>query len=88
MFDFDATFFKKLFRRYAVVIFSLADNSFNAAVDNHFGTDRAGSHPTIQRAAVKRNTLFRRLANCVLLGMNSSYAMVTDRTIGVQSFLH
>jgi hypothetical protein len=59
------------------VVLSLANNSFNAAVDNQHCAYPARSHTAIQGGSVKRNAVFSSLANGILLSMNCAHAVLS-----------
>ena len=65
------------------VVFALADDAFDAAVDNQHGAGAAGGHAAIERGAVEGDAATRSLTDGVLLGMDGADAMGRDMAVGV-----
>ena len=57
------------------VVGLLADDSLDAGIDDHLGTDVARSHFLIDSSAVKRNAFSSSLADGVLFGMDGADAV-------------
>jgi len=69
-----------------VVVLALADDAFNAAVDDHHRAGSARCHSAIHGRTFNCHAPLRCLANRVLLGVNRPYAVLCDATILVHHF--
>ena len=65
-----------------------ANHPFDAAVDDEHGAGAAGGHPAIEGAAFQRDAAAGGLADGILLGMNRAHAVLGDRAVFMEHFLH
>ena len=85
MLDFDAGLLEHFKRVFLVVVMLFADYPFYSAVDYEHRASAARSHLAVHGSAVNRNSALGRLANGVLLGVNSAHAVVGDRAVGMNA---
>lgn len=65
----------------SIMVFSFTDHSYDPAIDDEHGTGAAWSHPAIKGCFFQRDAEPGSLADCILFGMNGSYAMLRNTTI-------
>ncbi len=59
----------------------LANDPFDAAVDNQHGAGPAGGHPAVEGSSIQGNAVLGSLTDSVLLCMDGPYAVLRDVSI-------
>ncbi len=70
------------------MVLLLAYNPADSAVDNQHSTGSAGCHPAVKAAPFQRDTVTRRLAYGVLLGVYGPYTVLRFSSVFVNNLLH
>ena len=79
--DLDAGLGKEFFALGTGMVFALADDAGDAAVDDEHGAGATGGHAAVEGGAVERDAAAGGLADSVLLGMDGADAVVGDAAV-------